>query len=139
MHAIDDDYTSHRTDTRERSQRRVIEHLELSDHLAGERVIEAVRNWLADGSHRVVVTSADAVFSADTLEHAFEVLRFSRLVCAPDASGDIALIGMSQPHDALVASVPWGTGDALDALLRAARDNHLPMVILPPVADGRGD
>ena len=102
-------------------------------------MIEAVRNRLADGSNRVVVTSADSALSADTLEHAFEVLRFSRLVCAPDTSGDIALIGMSQSHDALMASVPWGTEDALDALLRAARDNHLPMVILPPVADGRAD
>ena len=139
MHAVNYDHTSQQPDTRERSQRRVIENVELSDHLAGERVIEAVRNRLADGSNRVVVTSADSALSADTLEHAFEVLRFSRLVCAPDTSGDIALIGMSQSHDALMASVPWGTEDALDALLRAARDNHLPMVILPPVADGRAD
>jgi glycosyltransferase A (GT-A) superfamily protein (DUF2064 family) len=139
MHTIDDEHTSQRSDARERSQRRVIESVELSDHLAGERVIAAVRSRLADGSHRVVVTSADSVLSADTLEHAFDVLRFSRLVCAPDTSGDIALIGMSQSHDALFASIPWGTEETLDALLRAARDNHLPMVILPPVADGRAD
>lgn len=126
-------------DVRERALRRVIENVELSDRTAGERVIEVVRSRLADGSQRIIVTRADSALPADTLEHAFDALRFSGLVCAPGSDGEIALLGMSQQHDALLASIPWGTDDALEALLRAARESQLPMVILPPVADGRSD
>lgn len=139
MQAVTDDSMEHPADVRERALCRVIENVELSDRKAGERVIEAVRSRLADGSHRIIVTSADSALPADTLEHAFDALRFSRLVCAPGIDGEIALLGMSQQHDALLASIPWGTGDALEALLRAARESQLAMVILPPVADGRSD
>jgi glycosyltransferase A (GT-A) superfamily protein (DUF2064 family) len=135
MQAANDEHTGNGKDLRERSLRRVIENVELSDHRAGERVIEVVRNRLADGSHRVIVTSADRALPANMIEHAFDALRFSGLVCAPDSDGAIALIGMSQSHDALVSSIPWGTDDAFDALLRAARENHLPLMLLPPVAD----
>jgi glycosyltransferase A (GT-A) superfamily protein (DUF2064 family) len=139
MQAANDESREHRGDERECSPLRVIENVVLSDRMAGARVIEAVRNRLANGSHRVIVTGADSALSADTLQHAFDALRFSRLVCAPGIDGEIALLGMSQSHDALVASIPWGTGGALEALLSAARESHLPMVILPPVADGQDD
>lgn len=139
MRAVTYDSMEHPADVRERAPRRIIEKVELSDRKAGEQVIEAVRSRLADGSHRIVVTSADSALPADTLEHAFDALRFSRLVCAPGIDGEIALLGMSQQHDALLASIPWGTDDALEALLRAARESQLAMVILPPVADGRSD
>ena len=139
MLAANEESRDHRGDECERALRRVIENVELSDRMAGARVIEAVRNRLTNGSHRVIVTSTDSSLSAGTLQHAFDALRFSRLVCVPGSDGDIALLGMSQPHDALVASIPWGTEGALEALLIAARENHLPMVILPPVVYGRGD
>lgn len=139
MRAVTYDSMEHPADVCERAPRRIIEKVELSDRKAGEQVIEAVRSRLADGSHRIVVTSADSALPADTLEHAFDALRFSRLVCAPGIDGEIALLGMSQQHDALLASIPWGTDDALEALLRAARESQLAMVILPPVADGRSD
>jgi glycosyltransferase A (GT-A) superfamily protein (DUF2064 family) len=139
MQAANDESREHRADERVCALRRVIESVELSDRMAGARVIEAVRNRLANGSNRVIVTSVDSALSADTLQHAFDALRFSRLVCAPGIDGEIALLGMSQSHDALVASIPWGTEGALEALLRAARESHLPMVILPPVANGQGD
>lgn len=137
MQATNDERTGNGHDLRERSLRRVIENVELSDHRAGERVIEVVRNRLAKGSHRVIVTSADCALPANMLEHAFDALRFSRLVCAPGSDGEIALLGMSQSHDALVSSIPWGTDDAFDALLRAARESHLPLLLLPPVAGVR--
>lgn len=139
MQAANDYSMEQPADVRERALRRVIENVELSDRTAGERVIEVVRSRLADGSQRIIVTRADSALPADTLEHAFDALRFSGLVCAPGSDGEIALLGMSQQHDALLASIPWGTDDALEALLRAARESQLPMVILPPVADGRSD
>ena len=133
MRATNDEPSGNDHDLRDRTMRRVIENVELSDHRAGERVNEAVRNRLADGSHRVIVTSAQGALPPNMLEHAFDALRFSRLVCAPGSDGAIALIGMSQSHDALVSSIPWGTDDAFDGLLRAARESHLPLLLLPPV------
>ncbi|MGH7634655.1 MAG: DUF2064 domain-containing protein [Gemmatimonadaceae bacterium] len=137
MEATNVEHDGNGYEVRERSMRRVIENVELSDHRAGERVIEAVRNRLADGSHRVIFMSADSALPDTMLDHAFDALRFSRLVCAPGSGGEIVLLGMSQSHDAIVASIPWGTGDALEALLRAARESHLPLVLLPPVSSAR--
>jgi glycosyltransferase A (GT-A) superfamily protein (DUF2064 family) len=138
MHATNDDDRKYRPAVRARMLRRVIENVELSDRMAGERVVEAVRHRLAEGSHRVVITSADSGLPPEMVEHAFDVLRFSGLVCAPGTDGEIALLGMTQSHDALVSSIPWGTDDALDGLLRAARENELSLVILPPADGGRG-
>lgn len=137
MRATSDVHSRYRDDLRERSMRRVIENVELSDHRAGERVIEAVRNRLADGSQCVIIVSADSVLPATMLDHAFDALRFSRLVCAPGNGGEIALLGMSQSHDAIVSQIPWGTDGALEVLLCAARESHLPLVLLPPMDGAR--
>jgi glycosyltransferase A (GT-A) superfamily protein (DUF2064 family) len=66
------------------------------------------------------------------VEHAFEALRYSGLVCAPDGDGDISLLGMTQLHGDLLAAIPWGTNAALDELLRAARERHISVLLLPP-------
>lgn len=139
MQGTNEDYTTQHFNGRDGASRRAIHNVELSDRLAGERVIEAVRNHLADGTHRVIITSAENELPGELLDHAFDALRFSGLVCAPGSGGEIALLGMSQSHDALVASIPWGTDDALAALLRAARESRLPLMILPPINGGRGE
>lgn len=126
-----------RTYVRERAHRRAVESISLSDEAAGERVSEIVRNRLEDGSQRVVITHAARELPVDILEHAFEALRYSAIVCAPDGDGDIALIGMTESHDALLASVPWGTSDALDELLSAARSRRVPVMLLPPAGSER--
>ena len=114
-----------------------IESISLSEHGAGERVTEIVRNRLGDGSQRVIITHAElASFPRDIVEHAFEALRYSALVCAPDGDGDITLIGMTEPHDALLASIPWGAENALDELLSAARARNVPVMLLPPAGSG---
>jgi glycosyltransferase A (GT-A) superfamily protein (DUF2064 family) len=136
MQATQNDETSESTPTpaptRERASRRAIESVVLSGHAAGARVADVVRDRIADGSHRVVITNAKRELSRDLVEHAFEALRYSGLVCAPDGDGDIALLGMTQPHDALFATIPWGTSAALDELLRLAREQHVSVLLLPP-------
>jgi len=117
---------------RGRASRRAIESVVLSGHAAGARVAEVVRDRIADGSHRIVITNTHRKLSRDHVEHAFEALRYSGLVCTPDGDGDIALIGMTQPHDELLAAIPWGTNAALDGLLRAARAKHVSVMLLPP-------
>jgi glycosyltransferase A (GT-A) superfamily protein (DUF2064 family) len=120
--------------TRERAPRRAIDSVVLSGHAAGARVADVVRDHIAGGSQRVVITNTRREPPRDLVEHAFEALRYSGLVCAPDSDGDIVLLGMTQPHDELLAEIPWGTSAALDELLRTARERHVSVLLLPPRA-----
>jgi glycosyltransferase A (GT-A) superfamily protein (DUF2064 family) len=137
MQVIENEDTSEGTYTRERAPRRAIESISLSDSAAGTRVMEIVRSRLDDGSQRVVITHEARELSRELVEHAFEALRYSGIVCAPDGDGDIALIGMTESHDALLAAIPWGTSDALNELLSAARTRHVPVMLLPPAGGER--
>ena len=132
MQATTNDDTSESIRKQERAQRRAIERLELSNRSAGARVTEVVRDRLADGSERVVITNSEREVPRDLVDHAFEALRYSGLVCAPDADGEIALLGMSQPLDALVSMIPFGSVGALEGLLTAAREHHVSVMLLPP-------
>jgi glycosyltransferase A (GT-A) superfamily protein (DUF2064 family) len=133
MHATENEETNEHPPSRERAQRRAVESVPLSEQSAGARVNEVVRQHIADGSQRVVITHADRELPREFVEHAFDALRYSGLVCAPDGAGDIALLGMTQAHDALIAEIPWGSGNALDELLRAARERHVSVMLLPPL------
>jgi glycosyltransferase A (GT-A) superfamily protein (DUF2064 family) len=132
MQVIENEDASEHTYTRERAPRRAIESISLSDQTAGARVIEIVRSRMEDGSQRVVITHDAHELPRELVEHAFEALRYSGIVCAPGGDGDIALIGMTEPHDALLAAIPWGTSNALNELLSAARTRHVPVMLLPP-------
>jgi glycosyltransferase A (GT-A) superfamily protein (DUF2064 family) len=134
MQVIED--TNKRTNVRERAQRRAIESVSLSEDGAGERGTEIVRNRLEDGAQRVIITHSANELPADLVEQAFDALRYSTLVCAPDGGGDITLIGMTEPHDALLSSIPWGAENALDDLLSAARSRNVPVMLLPPAGSG---
>jgi glycosyltransferase A (GT-A) superfamily protein (DUF2064 family) len=136
MQVIDNEDSNKRTNVRERAQRRAIESTSLSGDGAGERVTEIVRSRLDDGSERVIITHAASELPADIVEHALDALRYSTLVYAPDGDGDITLIGMTELHDALLASIPWGAENALDELLSAARSRNVPVMLLPPAGSG---
>ena len=132
MQATHNEERSDGSPARERGARRAVERVALSEHTAGASVAEVVRSRIADGSHRVVVTHAGRDLTRDLIEHAFEALRYSVIVCAPDGDGDIALLGMCAPHEELLETIPWGTSAALDELLRGAREMHLSVLLLPP-------
>jgi len=137
MQVIENEDVNKRTIVRERAQRRAIESVSLTEDGAGERVTEIVRNRLENGSQRVIVTHAARELPTDMVEHAFEALRYSTLVCAPNGDGEITLIGMTEPHESLLAAIPWGTEKVLDALLSAARSRNVPVMLLPPAGSGR--
>jgi glycosyltransferase A (GT-A) superfamily protein (DUF2064 family) len=139
MHVMENEDTGECLRVRDRALRRAIETVGLSDEMAGARVTAAVQKRLANGSQRVVITRADRELPPELVEHAFDALRYSALVCAPGTNGEIALLGMTQPHESLIAAIPWGTNAALNGLLRAARDRHVSLVLLPPPAAGRSD
>jgi glycosyltransferase A (GT-A) superfamily protein (DUF2064 family) len=137
MQVIENEDVNKRASVRERAQRRVIESVSLTEDGAGERVTEIVRNGLEKGSQRVIVTHAARELPPDMVEHAFEALRYSTLVCAPNGDGEITLIGMTEPHESLLAAIPWGAENVLDALLSAARSRNVPVMLLPPAGSGR--
>lgn len=126
-----------RTLTRDRAHERARESVSLGDETAGARVMEIVRERLQDGSRRVVITNAGRELPLDLVEHAFDALRYSALVCAPDGDGDIALIGMTEPHEELLSAIPWGESNALEELLSASRTKHVPVMLLPPAGADR--
>lgn len=136
MQVIENEGTK-RTPARERTHERARESISLSDQTAGARVTEIVRNRLQDGSRRVVITNAARELPLDLIEHAFDALRYSAIVCAPDGDGEIALIGMTEPHDELLSAVPWGESNALEQLLSASRTKHVPVMLLPPAGVNR--
>jgi glycosyltransferase A (GT-A) superfamily protein (DUF2064 family) len=137
MQVIENEDTSERTYTREHAPRRAVERISLSDRAAGTRVMELVRTRLEDGSQRVVITHDAHELPRELVEHAFEALRYSGIVCAPSGDGGIALIGMTEPHDVLLEAVPWGTSEALNELLSAARTRHVSVMLLPPAGGER--
>src|SRR5256885_10803795 len=114
MHVMENEGTNGRTFARDRAHSRAIESISLSDSATGARVAEIVHNRLGDGSQRVVITHSKHELPLDLLEHAFEALRYSAIVCAPDGDGEIALIGMTESHDELLAAITWGAGNAPD-------------------------
>jgi glycosyltransferase A (GT-A) superfamily protein (DUF2064 family) len=136
MQVIENEETNKRTSVRERAQRRAVESVSLSGDGAGQRVTEIVRNRLEDGSQRVIITHSANELPADMVEQAFDALRYSTLVCAPDGDGEITLIGVTEAHHALLSSIPWGAENALDELLSAARSKNVPVMLLPPAGSG---
>jgi glycosyltransferase A (GT-A) superfamily protein (DUF2064 family) len=137
MQVIENEDVNKRASVRERAQRRVVESVSLTEDGAGERVTEIVRSRLENGSQRVIVTHTARELPPDMVEHAFEALRYSTLVCAPNGDGEITLIGMTEPHESLLAAIPWGAENVLDALLSAARSRNVPVMLLPPAGSGR--
>lgn len=136
MQVLEDEGTK-RTLARDRANERARESVSLSDESAGMRVMEIVRDRLQNGSRRVVITNAQRELPLDLVEHAFDALRYSAIVCAPDGDGDIALIGMTEPQDELLSAIPWGESDALGHLLSASRTKHVPVMLLPPAGGNR--
>lgn len=137
MQTTESDTLSERQRELDRAQRRAIESVVLSEETAGAQVTEIVRHRLANGTRRIVITDADRQLSRELVDHAFEALRYSGLVCAPDDDGEIALIGMTEPHNDLLAAIQWGTSAALDSLLSAARAQHVSVLLLPPAVQER--
>ena len=132
MHATKSDDTTDQPRVRERAQRHAIENVPLSNRAAGARVTEVVRHCIANGSQRVVITNADRDVPRELVDHAFDALRYSGLVCAAESDGAIALLGMTQPLDELLAAIPWDSSDALEQLLSTAREQHVSVLLLPP-------
>ncbi len=82
----------------------------------GARMLFAIAHACATAPAVVVIGSdCPALTAADLREAAQQLHRGADVVLAPTEDGGYALIGMTRPHAALFADVPWGSAGVLAA------------------------
>lgn len=76
----------------------------------GERMDNAIRELLARGAEKAVLTGADIPeLNAKILSEAFAALDDADIVIGPAEDGGYYLIGMKEPHGELFRGIPWST------------------------------
>ncbi|MDP2157648.1 MAG: TIGR04282 family arsenosugar biosynthesis glycosyltransferase [Nitrospirota bacterium] len=76
----------------------------------GERMDNAIRELLACGAEKAVLTGADIPdLSAEIIVKAFAALDQADIVIGPAADGGYYLIGMKKPHSEIFQGIPWST------------------------------
>lgn len=108
----------------------------------GDRMDAGIRDLLSSGFDGVVLVGSDL----PTLPPALVTEALDTLARAPDGvvlgpaeDGGYYLIGLTRPHAALFADIPWGTAQALSCTLRAARSLRVPVALLPAWYDVDAD
>jgi len=76
----------------------------------GERMDNAIRELLACGAEKAVLTGADIPdLSAEIISDAFALLDDAEIVIGPAKDGGYYLIGMKEPHGEIFRGIPWST------------------------------
>jgi uncharacterized protein len=76
----------------------------------GERMDNAIRELLARGAEKAVITGADIPkLNAKILSGAFAALDDADIVIGPAEDGGYYLIGMKEPHGEIFRGIPWST------------------------------
>lgn len=92
----------------------------------GERMDNAIRDLLARGAEKVVLTGADIpALDAAIITEAFTALDHADIVIGPAADGGYYLIGMKEPHGEIFRSIPWSTERVLETTTRRIRASVL--------------
>ena len=76
----------------------------------GERMDNAIRELLALGAEKAVLTGADIpALNSAIISGAFAALDHADIVIGPAADGGYYLIGMKEPHPEIFSNIPWST------------------------------
>lgn len=76
----------------------------------GERMNNAIRELLACGAKKAVLTGTDIpALNSTIISSAFSALDHADIVIGPAADGGYYLIGMKEPHGELFRDIPWST------------------------------
>ena len=78
---------------------------------------------------------ADSCFCAAHVQEAFHLLDEFDLVLGPAADGGYYLLGLNRLYKDLFESIPWGTGEVLQATLNKAKLLGIKTVLLERLAD----
>jgi rSAM/selenodomain-associated transferase 1 len=104
----------------------------------GARMENAFSRAFGLGYRQVVIIGTD---SPDLPRHhlleAFQTLEGSRdlAVFGPTEDGGYCLLGLTSPHGAPFAGIPWSTPEVLETSLQKCREAGLPSELLPPWYD----
>jgi len=95
-------------------------------HDVGERMDNAIRDLLAQGAEKVVLTGADIpALNAAIITRAFAALDHADVVIGPAADGGYYLIGMKEPHREIFQSIPWSTEKVFEVTVSRIRASEL--------------
>lgn len=99
----------------------------------GARMDKAIADLLAAGHAGVVLIGSDSpTMPVAILRAAIDAVRGGDTVAlSPALDGGYTLIGLSRPHAALFADMPWSTPDVYRMTVERARGIGLPVVELP--------
>ena len=98
----------------------------------GARMLKSIADLLAAGHAGAILIGADMpTLARSILRAAVDAVRSDCLVLSPALDGGYSLIGLSQPHAALFADMPWSTGEVYRLTLERARALALPVVNVP--------
>lgn len=87
----------------------------------GRRLALAIADVAASRASPVVVVGTDCPdLSTEVIESAFARLSGVDVVLGPACDGGYYLIGVREPHPALLHGIPWSTGETLSATLASA-------------------
>ena len=102
----------------------------------GERLVQAFARHFADGARRVIVVGTDCpgVQRRHVVE-AFAALDGHDVVLGPTQAGRVYLIGLREPHGALLRDVYWSSAAVLAQLRARALDAHLAPHLLRPLRE----
>jgi uncharacterized protein len=93
-------------------------------------------HFASPGHHEVIAFNSDSPhLPASVLEAAFAVLETCDLVVGPTQDGGYYLVGARASHPGLFSNDGMGTENALDALLRRARELGLSVQLIDPFYD----
>ncbi|SBO42595.1 TIGR04282 family arsenosugar biosynthesis glycosyltransferase [Cyanobium sp. NIES-981] len=98
----------------------------------GVRLQRQLLRALGEGAGRVVLIGSDLpTLASGDLEAAFEGIDAGGLVLGPAGDGGYWLIGLDRSRPALLAGIPWGSGQVLEHTLAAAAGLGLTPTLLP--------
>lgn len=102
----------------------------------GDRMDNAIRELLALGAEKAVITGADIPgLNREIIERAFASLDSADIVIGPAGDGGYYLIGMKQPHGAIFRSISWSTEKVLEQTVKIIKGLHLTVAETPVLPD----
>lgn len=92
----------------------------------GARMDNAIRDLLARGAEKVVLTGADIpALNSTIIAKAFTALDQADIVIGPASDGGYYLIGMKEPHSEIFQGIPWSTERVFETTVCKIREFKL--------------
>jgi len=102
----------------------------------GERMDRAIRELMARGAGKAVLTGGDIpALNSTIISGAFAALNHADIVIGPAADGGYYLIGMNEPHGEIFRSIPWSTERVFERTIKTIEELHLTVAGMPVLSD----